>query len=450
MKKVLFALLLSLILIPLPLFAVDTVSIHPMGPTSIDPITLHIPITACTTEEFTVNRVGDVIKVELDLAHVCDPPVTVAQEVKLEPLPPGSYKVEVFEKGRDGVLALGLFVVRNGGPRLVEAHPFAIRTNILDRPRVRLTRTDGEPVCQLTDCSDIILRVGGAVPNDVESAGDGAAWFTAPPLSRGLVDIDIVRNDTIQKTVGALYYFDEPDPSIFERILFPVLDDTAGAGGSHWISEAVLANPNRWWVENYNSILPIVCITYPCGERLGPQSYARFLGDGYPHGVILHAPRNESDALSFSLRARDTSRASQGFGTGIPVVRERDMARDHALALLDVPRDPRYRVKIRMYAIEPFFLPQSPTGQLTIIDPATGARTEQTIAYSPATAVLPAFAELDLPAGAENQRSAIYLEPPAESFGWAFASVTNNETQEVTIITPSGAGEVPCATCREP
>ncbi|HEX7807921.1 MAG TPA: hypothetical protein VF608_04345, partial [Thermoanaerobaculia bacterium] len=209
-------------------------------------------------------------------------------------------------------------------------------------------------------------------------------------------------------------------------------------------------NPNPWYVENGNYLEKTVCITYPCGERLSPSSYTRFEGQDFPHGAILLSPRGESDTLSFSLRVRDTSRVRDGFGTEIPVVRERDMSREHTLALLDVPRDPRYRVKLRAYAVRPFGeTPQRV--RVTIVNPDTKVRTEQSFEFAvPHDAFHPAYAELDLPAGAEGERSAIYVDPVWQTLTWVFATVTNNDTQQVTTITPNGDGPTPCFTCVEP
>jgi len=432
------------LLFALPLFAATgSVSIYPIAPTSADPLTLRYQF-GCFVSGETVTRSGNVIDIALDVSTPCLTTVVV-RDVHLDPLPPGSYRVNVHRTNDNDVDSVWLFTVRNAN-KFVEAHPFAIRANVQPRPRVRITRTDHKPLCTKADCSDITLRVGGAVPNDVERADDGSVWFTSPALAPGLVDIDVISESGLTKTVGALYAFNEPDPSIFERVLFPVLLDAPGANGAHWISEAVIANPNAWIVDNYNSVEPLVCVTFPCGERLFPSTFTRFNGEGHPRGVALLTPRDEADSLSFSLRIRDTSRASEGFGTSIPVVREKDMARNHTLTLLDVPRDPRYRVKLRMYAFPPFF---TQGGSIAIIDPSGGARSTQFFTYRPATDIEPAYAEIDLPAGNAGQRSAIYVQSPVESFAWAFATITNNETQQVTIVTPSGNGGVPapCITC---
>ena len=122
---------------------------------------------------------------------------------------------------------------------------------------------------------------------------------------------------------------------------FPVLDSVDGANGSQWVSEAIVTNPKPWFVENFNSVIPVVCIVSPCGERLSPRQYSSFLGEFHPHGVALVASRVEAPDLGFSLRVRDRSREAEGFGTEVPVVREKNMFRDSTITLLGVPGDPR-------------------------------------------------------------------------------------------------------------
>ena len=62
----------------------------------------------------------------------------------------------------------------------------------------------------------------------------------------------------------------------------------------------------------------------------------------------------------------------------------------------------------------------------------------------------PWYAEIDLPPGEANERVNVHLMFPLDTTAWAFATVTNNATQQVTIVTPNGSGEVPCTACVVP
>jgi hypothetical protein len=424
------------------LFAGQPVSLHPVAPTSVDRIALHIPVTCFVTEE-SVQRTGSVIKVSLAVGGICDPPSTFAHVVELEPLPPGEYRVEVNQTGLTGEIEPTSFVVRNGARQPIVVHPSAFRAG------QRMWITDsGAEICPAGDCNRVSIRIGDALATNIRAEGV-AASFEAPTLAPGLYDVTLFRDDFASVATAAVYNFNKPDPSVFERILFPVLHYTDGANGSEWQSEAVIANPRPWAVENLNSIFPYVCLGYPCGERIFPRSKTSFGGYGYPQGAVLYSPRPDVRDLAFSLRVRDTSRGHEGLGTEIPVVREKDMFRNTTITLLDVPLDPRYRVKVRMYAVEPFFFPESPEWRIVVIKD-DGTRSEQFVGnrncvqdQPRSCALLPAYVEIDLPPGKATESAAVYITPPQESFAWAFASVTNNVTQQVTIVTPNGEGGEP-------
>jgi hypothetical protein len=422
----------------LTLAAEQRVAVHPPGPTSVTPIELHIPVT-CFAPETTVTRVGSVIKVELNMAHICDPPSTFSYVTYLDPLPPGEYTVEVRTPGVEGLYASTKFVVRDGAPRPYAVHPFAIRSAPAGL-RMWIGPTNGGSVCDGTDCSGVHVRVRNAEVTRLTGV-NGGAFFDAPALPPGLYDVTVQRGDVVTMLPAAVYSFgDEVDLSVFERVLFPVLADVAGANGSQWIAESVISNPKPWDVDNFNNVIPILCVISPCGERLRSRTETKFSNGFYPHGVALLTPRPEAPFLAFALRARDTSREAQGFGTEIPVVREEDMLRNTDITLLDVPRDPRYRVKVRMYAFEPFYFPNAIQGSLTIGSEAHVFDYTRECASCPEE---PAYAEFDLAPGAEGQFSTVYVTPPLEAFGWAFATVTNNVTQQVTVVTPNGKGGKP-------
>lgn len=448
MKALLSILVLSLV--ALPSFA-TVVTTHPIAPTSHDRIDVRFTVT-CGLTEATVTRNDNVIRIVYkDLGAVCSPPVQLIASVVLDPLPAGTYRINTVPSGSEEPVSHFDLVVRNATPELLVARPFAVNAVEQDPDElVRVHRIDGKPICSNDPCTRVELRVGGvSVPFEADAFG--GASFLPPPHEAGFVDIALVTGDTTVVTRGALYYALSFAPFV-ERVLFPVLDTVDGVGGSRWVTEVMLSNPNRWAV-NSVPIFPVDCVTDPCLDRLAPGSFLSFEGFGYPRGVALVLPRGDADLLSFSVRVRDTSRIAQGLGTRIPVVRERDMLRNAPVTLLDVPREPKYRVKVRYYALSPF-VEETPRGILTIIDHETGTRTEQEVLFTlpedDPENMQPAFAEIDFFDGTPGRRISLYLEGPEESFVWGFATVTNNETQQVTIVTPDGRGEVPCADCREP
>jgi hypothetical protein len=442
--------------------------VFPHGPTSATPVEIHA-LVSCPYVSATVTREGSLIRVQLTQDLYCTLILALPSVLKVPIpglLPPGSYRVEMrfddqaltaphpafghplpasrdeglstpfspprgekVPKADEGsIYATTQFVVRNAGPKPFEIHPFAV-PSFNGTLRLRLSGVE----CSTSDCSDVDVAIDGTTAGPLERRSDGSIWFTAPSHEEGLVDVTVRKSDFVQVSPAALYYFDAPESSVFEHILFPVLEDAEGAHGSHWVTEATISNPRPWFVENASYVEPMTCVLYPCGERMMPGETRTFDGDWYPHGAILLAPRPEAPDLAFGLRARDTSRHAEGLGTRIPVVREKDMVHGESIELLDVPVDPRYRVKVRIYLAGPTVLEDLP-GSMSIVRGASAEKVD--FMMTPAEGNVPAYAEIDLPAGATHERVNLIITPPLDATAWAFATVTNNQTQQVTIITP--------------
>jgi hypothetical protein len=438
--------LLLLLFCALPLTA-EEVTILPAGPTTDTPVTLRLDVFCNPIVSHTVTRTGSRIRIDVTPrpGSCPSPPLPLPYDVPVGTLPSGEYAVEVHIHDRTITKS---FVVRNVAPGEVDIHPFAVPTE----PFGLRLRAVNAPACAADDCSNVTVNIGGAiVPSSrIKASNDGSIFFDAPPHAPGLVDVSITANGITYTTKNALYYYTAgapPDLSAWERILFPVLFNSGGAHGSNWVSEAAIANPTRWFVQNFNRIDPLPCIDFGCSELLAPASFLSFGGAGYANGVALLVPRAEAEHLSFSLRVRDVARQVEGYGTEVPVVREKDMYRDdRVMTLLDVPLDPRYRTKVRVYDFGDL-----PGAWVALHDPADGPRltgtpiTMRRSCSGAACEYTPWYGELDLPPGKVDQRVNVYVQGGQYgSLTWAFASVTNNETQQVTLITPDGHGGLPC------
>jgi hypothetical protein len=178
-----------------------------------------------------------------------------------------------------------------------------------------------------------------------------------------------------------------------------------------------------------------------CGSTLGSSSpERRFASD-----VSLH------------VRLFDESRAGGSFGTEIPAVRDSEILSE-AQWLPNVPLDASFRQHVRVYGVSS----DTGTGEVLLrVFTDTGATplAEQTLVLTPASPLArlplneetppdsilafprnPAYAEvasLRALVSETHERVRLQLVPLTPGLRyWAFVSVTNNETQHVTLITP--------------
>jgi hypothetical protein len=455
-------LVLWLSLSALPLAAqfppfVSEIQVYPPHPVAGQWVEFGV-LNDCPLDRPVVTREGSVIRIILPSAGICDPPIPFEFKVAYRGvLPAGTYTVEASYQSGAEPYAMGSFEVRDSlDPAILS--PTAVPAGAPSHLQVRIWTPIPEvdpPLCPANDC---VVRVGGTLV-DTQRDSNGNLWITAPPHAAGFAEVTITNGAVTRTLPTPLYYFDRdeaPSEAFFERILFPVLVNTPGGHGSQWRSEAVIANPGPWFIETFNNIRPIACPTTPCGERFSPGEYAKFSGTDFPHGVALLVPRNDAAAMSFGLRVRDVSRVAESFGSEIPVVRESEMSIGSTLTLLDVPVDPRYRTKVRIYGLN-IRANHSVEGRLTTLRTGVeGSRnttrfTMNTQCADYTCSISPAYAEVDLPTGEQGQRVNVYVDVDAPgSLTWAFASVTNNVTQQVTIVAPDGSGGTPCDPCRVP
>jgi hypothetical protein len=435
------ALLLVFVIFASAVSADTLLSIDPPAPTSDDEVILRVPRT-CQVDRQTVTRNGTEISVLLEQLSSCpSPPFRDEYEVSLGKLPAGEYRVAVTEYSDLPPQVLSFFVFEADPPLTVR--PFVVPTDTRGFP-IRLELHDdflfGTDDAWVMEIGHVQYRAKDTIPR-----GEGLRFY-APDLAPGLHDIRITRSDgTIVDIPGAIYY-QAPgaaaDRGVFERVLFPVLFRSSGANGSEWRSEAVISNPTEYPLLTANRLVPQA-------ELLEAKTRSAFSGEQYPNGVALLVPRRDADDFAFQLRIRDVSRESDSFGTEVPVVREAEMFREEEITLLDVPLDPRYRTKLRIYFFPDAAAEEWPTYVNVRIDPTDGREPfylfrQLTRACSGAAcAWTPLYGELDLPARGNGARGDVYIEGADGGLEWAFASVTNNKTQEVTLVTPNGRGGRP-------
>lgn len=230
------------------------------------------------------------------------------------------------------------------------------------------------------------------------------------------------------------------------RFLVPlVAQEQAGGHGSVWSTRMWAYNAGTEGVILYPTSL---CKTAMCtiftpvsAGRPGEIEFLRVL-PGTPPGQILYADSTEELDVFLSLRVRDESRNAASMGVQIPVIRDSELF-ETPISLPGVPGDLRFRHTLRIYDIA-----NEPSSfRVKVLDDLGRILVEETVTLTvnPGTADAtgldfgPSAAQLDfrnrIPL--DEGAYAVTVEPLQESRFWAFLSVTNNETQEVTLVIPN-------------
>jgi hypothetical protein len=259
----------------------------------------------------------------------------------------------------------------------------------------------------------------------------------APAHSEGTVDVTVRasgRPDLVLDDSFTYSKYATVAPEAYRRYLVPLTTiERLGANGTRW--EAALHAFNE---ESH----PLTVVTAG-PERIVEPRLTRMI-DAWPHtelvdGAFLYVPQIFAGGVPMTLRFRDTSRQLENLGNEIPLVADDEFSlRQH---MLDVPADARYRATLRVYGETP----QAQSARLRVYSMTTGALLEdRSIALTGIVSEIaerfplhPAYAQIDpLSATVRANAERIRIEVSADRPIWAMVSVTNNDTQLVTTMTP--------------
>ncbi|HSN69567.1 MAG TPA: IPT/TIG domain-containing protein, partial [Thermoanaerobaculia bacterium] len=316
-------------------------------------------------------------------------------------------------------------------------------------------RLRGARIAECGDaCQHLRVSFGGVDASSVRVINGSELEVSVPPHAAGRVDVVVYYATTgvqIAAPSAFLYYdwAEGPPSEAFERILIPLMFDGEGAFASRWTTELTVRNHGDAGIDPWNSILR-------CGaaERCHPQISAGATLHLTPsslgiwmHGLLFVVPREQAGDLDFQLRIHDLSRRKESFGTEIPVVREAELPRS-PVTLLDVPLDEGFRRMLRIYDVSA--IDGARVAMRWRLDDGTQVGKDQQLVLGtlircvttpcwfpePAGLAVPLF-DASLPPSITQDHLHVELEPltPGSRI-WAFVTVTNNETQQVTTITP--------------
>ena len=227
-----------------------------------------------------------------------------------------------------------------------------------------------------------------------------------------------------------------------ERILIPTVahEPIPGAFGSQWVTEMAGRNVGPDDIPLMFPICPPTLCTYETVGPGGSFNHGALSSLRSPHGTVLRTFASRADDLLIAVRARDLSRGHLTWGTEIPIARESQLT-GTPITLFNVPNTEQFRLTLRMYDFEGpdnFFVvtvfalnDDVPLAEIRV--PTLLLVDSLGISQGLYFAVV---SDLVLPPDApERLRLTIRTEIPTKF--WAFASVINNETQHVTVISPT-------------
>jgi hypothetical protein len=260
-------------------------------------------------------------------------------------------------------------------------------------------------------------------------------------------------------TVAANAYAQFPGqiPGIdYQKVLLPTVvnQQQPGAFGSLWVTRVIVTNSGIQLVDAFPHDESVGHIEPDFHNSPLPPNTTLALGAGGDRGTFFFFDKRFLQNVQISLRAQDLSRQSLTWGTTIPVPKAEEFT-SGTVTLNGVPTDARFRQTLRVYSLDSSkpsvvrislygitlntasTLPQHDVFLGSIDRALTDLR-----GWLPVnTFSIPGFLEISdvntiaPTTGFDLVR--IDVQPIDGSTVWAFTSITNNETQHVTVVAPT-------------
>ena len=265
----------------------------------------------------------------------------------------------------------------------------------------------------------------------IVAASDTELVVRTPAHVTGRANLHIIARSGGRTSVPNALHFGRPG---FRRVLVPVgfRGEVPGAFGSRWVTELT----GRIF---YQGQKEVTRTPYSEPKHLveGPFRFEDLPTHG--RGAFLYVP--EGDFLDLSLRVRDVSREAENYGTEVPLVTSEETTTAFQFSFLDIPMGPKYRQTLRIYNFE-----GKRAANIGVrILARNGTQNLVFNNYSMPDGPLeefptePGYLELNLgdllPGYVGNVD--VSVSHSAGPRLWSMVSITNNETQMVTMVTPT-------------
>src|SRR4051812_42342646 len=278
----------------------------------------------------------------------------------------------------------------------------------------------------------------------------------APPHATGTVDLTVSVPGTSAAVFANAYRYRNQSNEEWERILLPVAASGPGPNAARFETEILITNAG-------DEVAAIGGAATPCCTGQSPpplamvpphttRTFTDFLSQSSYTAAFITVPSRMARDVITNVRVHDTSRDASSFGMEIPVVSDLDFAATVRLA--SIPTDARFRSTLRIYAYDahnfgPVTVRVRDAADGTLLAAVPVALNAADL-HTGAADLFPAMAQLSLDPIVAPLRSHPRLridiaDSDAIRPVWAFVSITNNQTQEITLVTPqpSGAAATP-------
>jgi hypothetical protein len=272
----------------------------------------------------------------------------------------------------------------------------------------------------------------------------------APPHAAGSVDVTVTITGVATPVVLTnAYRYQSRSNDEWERILIPVAASGPGPNAARFETEILITNASDESVPVMGADVPQGILISPVPiPTLPPHTTGTFTDSLFNMpghaGAFVYVPARLARDVITKVRVHDTSRDASAHGVEIPAVSDLDFAA--AVRLTGIPTDTRFRSTLRVYAYDATnFGPVT----LRVRDAADGTLLATVpVALNAVRSeedILPASAQLSLDSIIAPLRSHARLRIDiADSDAirpiWGFVSITNNQTQEITLVTPQASG----------
>lgn len=243
----------------------------------------------------------------------------------------------------------------------------------------------------------------------------------------------------------------QPYPDVtYTRVLIPtrVGAPQPGLFGSLWTSHVTVTNNAAVAVSVFGYMVEggqcDLCFAPRLTSGKTYPDFGVYFDRAGARGAFLYVDREHLADVNLTLRVQDISRQAQTFGTTIPVVPETGF-RDTTFSLADLTGSQLFRTTVRVYSSDPKLdtdvrfrlFAIATTGDVLLADRVfTLPRVDfDQVTFFP----YPGYLEIpDLNALADARTfDRLRLEITGNHKIWAFATVTHNETQHMTVIAPT-------------